>query len=220
MILKPKVSWKKLAKGNTGCSSNEIFFTFLKECYILIVMRKVLFCIIPLILISLASCQMESNDSSSSYTVITAPKNIKVRAFRFAELYRDSDTEYELGGQMPVRAAIKIDCSGLVIMCYKYALVDTKYQLLEDDMAAAYIYEHASVPTKTPEQGDLIFMGSENPKPEEAEVSHIAFFDRQEDGEIYFIDSTKNDSVNGVTERHYPVDSKKFKAFGIMKIKY
>jgi len=187
-----------------------------KECYIQIIMRKSLLCIIPVLLLSLISCQMESKDSSHSYTVITAPKEIKVRAFRFAELYRDSDTEYEWGGQSPVRAAIKIDCSGLVIMCYKYALVDTKYLLMENDMTAAYIYEHASEPTTEPERGDLIFMGESGSD----KVTHIAIFDREEDGEIYFIDSTDNGTVNGVTERHYPTDNKKFKAFGMMKIKY
>lgn len=159
---------------------------------------------------------MDSNDTSRSYTIITAPKDIRVRAFRFAELYRDSDTEYEWGGQTPVRAAIKIDCSGLVVMCYKYALVDTKYLLIENDMSSNYIYEHASELIVSPEQGDLIFMGEENSD----KVTHIAIFDREENGEIYFIDSTDNGTVNGVTERHYPTDSKKFKAFGIMKIKY
>ena len=163
---------------------------------------------------------MDSNDTAHSYTIITAPKDIRGRAFRFAELYRDSDTEYEWGGQTPVRAAIKIDCSGLVVMCYKYALVDTKYLLIENDMSSAYIYEHASEPTTSPERGDLIFMGSEEPEDGEPKISHIAIFDREENGEIYFIDSTDNGTVNGVTERHYPTDSKKFKAFGIMKIKY
>lgn len=179
-------------------------------------MKKALVFIIPIFLLSIISCQMDSNDTSRSYTIITAPKDIRGRAFRFAELYRDSDTEYEWGGQTPVRAAIKIDCSGLVVMCYKYALVDTKYLLIENDMSSAYIYEHASEPTTSPEQGDLIFMGEENSD----KVTHIAIFDREENGEIYFIDSTDNGTVNGVTERHYPTDSKKFKAFGIMKIKY
>ena len=179
-------------------------------------MRKVLVFIIPIFLLSIISCQMDSNDTSRSYTIITAPKDIRVRAFRFAELYRDSDTEYEWGGQTPVRAAIKIDCSGLVVMCYKYALVDTKYLLIENDMSSTYIYEHASELIASPEQGDLIFMGKENSD----KVTHIAIFDREENGEIYFIDSTDNGTVNGVTERHYPTDSKKFKAFGIMKIKY
>ena len=179
-------------------------------------MKKTILCIIPILLVSLISCQTESNDSSPAYTVIPSSKEIKLRAFHFAELYRDSDTEYELGGQSPVRAAIKIDCSGLVIMCYKYALVDTKYMLMENDMTAAYIYENASEPTTAPEQGDLIFMGKSGTD----KISHIAIYDREEAGEIFFIDSTDNGSVNGVTERHYPAANDKFKAFGVMKIKY
>ena len=58
-------------------------------------------------------------------------------------MYEQSDTEYHLGGQAPVRA-IQIDCSGLIIICYKYALVDTKYQLLVSDMTANYMYTNAS----------------------------------------------------------------------------
>ena len=52
------------------------------------------------------------------------------------------------------------------------------------------------------------------------EITHIAIFDREENGEIYFIDSTDNGTVSGVSERHYKKDNEKFKAFGVMKIKY
>lgn len=169
---------------------------------------------ISLLFLIFTSCQLVTKEPS--YTVINAPKDIKTRAFHFAELYRDSDTEYELGGQSPVRAAIKIDCSGLIIMCYKYALVDTKYQLIENDMTSAYMYKNAADITTTPEQGDLIFMGEIGTN----EITHIAIFDREENGEIYFIDSTDNGTVSGVSERHYKKDNEKFKAFGVMKIKY
>ena len=76
------------------------------------------------------------NNDSDDTTEIDCPAEIASRAFRFAELYKDSDTVYELGGQAPVRSAIAIDCSGLVVMCYKYAMVDTKYSLLVSDMTA------------------------------------------------------------------------------------
>ena len=51
-------------------------------------------------------------------------------------------------------------------------------------------------------------------------ITHIAIFDREENGEIYFIDSTDNGTVNGVTERHYEKNNEKFKKFGIMKLKF
>ena len=69
----------------------------------------------------LASCDNGSKDERS-YTEIDAPAEIAERAYSFAELYEQSDTEYHLGGQDPVRA-IQIDCSGLIIMCYKFRLL-------------------------------------------------------------------------------------------------
>lgn len=61
----------------------------------------------------------------------------------------------------------------------------------------------------------MIFMGEESSN----KITHIAIFDREENGEIYFIDSTENEEVNGVSERHYKKDSRKFKSFGVMKLK-
>lgn len=178
-------------------------------------MRKILLFICGALL--LASCKLPTDGAEDKeYTVVDCSKEIKTRAFRFAELYRDSDTEYVLGGQSPVRAAIQIDCSGLVIMCYKYAIVDTKYLLIESDMTANYIFKNASTITETPEQGDLIFMGELGTD----SVTHIAIYDREENGEIYFIDCTDNGEVNGVTERHYAKNNKKFKSFGVMKLKF
>lgn len=163
----------------------------------------------------LVSCQNFYNTKEKTYTITKASKEIKTRSFEFAKLYSESETEYEWGGQSPLRA-IKIDCSGLVVMCYKYALVDTKYSLIENDMTSSYMYEHAAYLTDNPEQGDLIFMG----KIGTDKITHIAIFDREENGEIYFIDSTDNGIINGVSERHYEKTSEKFKAFGIMKLKY
>ncbi len=155
------------------------------------------------------------NEDCDNYTIVLASKEIKNRAFEFANLYKDSETEYGYGAQDPLRS-IKIDCSGLVIMSYKYALVDTKYSLLLSDMSSSYIYENASEITKVPEHGDLIFMGEENSN----KITHIAIFDREENGNIYFMDSTENETVNGVSERMYEKNNPKFKAFGTMKLKF
>lgn len=87
-------------------------------------------------------------------------------------MYKDSETEYKFGGQDPLRT-IKIDCSGLVVMCYKYALVDTHYSLLFDDATAHDMYEKYSFQTDKPRQGDLIFMGESNSD----KITHIALFD-------------------------------------------
>ena len=78
-----------------------------------------------------------------------------------AELYENVDTYYKYGGQDPLRS-IGIDCSGLVLMSYKYAITDTKYGLMEADMSSAYMESHASKKTTSPMKGDLIFMGERN----------------------------------------------------------
>ena len=169
------------------------------------------------------SCN-NGTDDKTSFTEIDAPVEISERAYSFAELYEQSDTEYHLGGQDPVRA-IQIDCSGLIVMCYKYALVDTKYQLLLSDMSANYMYTNASSHIAKTElkKGNLIFMGEAASN----SVTHIALFEKIENGRIYFIDSTQKDTngdgindIDGVSYRHYPEDDSRFKAFGRMRVKY
>lgn len=153
------------------------------------------------------------------FIVIDTPAEIAERAFEFARLYAESNTLYGYGKQEPVRNVIQIDCSGLVVMCYKYALVDTPYQLPVPDMTANYMYENASTLISIHElrKGDLLFMGESD----SSEVTHIALFEKEEDGKIYFIDSTQKDTdndgvfeINGVTQRHYEADDSRFKAFG------
>ena len=74
--------------------------------------RRFLIAFLTLLLIS---CNNGTEDKTA-FTEIDAPDEISERAYIFAELYEQSDTEYHLGGQDPVRA-IQIDCSGLIVMC-------------------------------------------------------------------------------------------------------
>ena len=119
-----------------------------------------------------------------------------------------------------MRSVPMIDCSGLVVMCYKYALVDTQYSLLLDDMSAAYMYENASrlIPLEQARKGDLVFMG----EPGSSNISHIALFDEKKDGMIFFIDSTEKEEegINGVSRRSYPENDERVKAFGVMLLQY
>lgn len=191
---------------------------------------KIRILVIAVFSIFLFSCN-NGTDDKTSFREIDAPDEISERAYSFAELYEQSDTEYHLGGQDPVRA-IQIDCSGLIIMCYKYALVDTKYQLLVSDMSANYMYTNASthIDKADLKKGNLIFMGpthEDDKDADENEISHIALFEKTENGRIYFIDSTKKDTdgdgvvdIDGVTYRNYPQNDKHFKAFGRMRVKY
>lgn len=80
-----------------------------------------------IICILLTSCINFSNTnkpdtSNKKYIEINCPAEIAARAYEFAKLYDATETEYELGGQDPLRA-VKVDCSGLIIMCYKFTTV-------------------------------------------------------------------------------------------------
>lgn len=165
-------------------------------------------------------CSCRQIDGVSIMQTIPAPEAVKSRAFEFAVLYEQSDTKYEWGGQDALRA-IKLDCSGLVVMCYKYALVDTAYTLLFDDSTANDMCQKYSIPTQTPEKGDLIFMGEIGTDA----VTHIALFEKDENGKVCFIDATEKDSngdgvidIDGVTRRCYPTDDERIKSYGVMKI--
>ena len=173
-------------------------------------------------LFSVAACSNMFHEHK--HTIINAPAEIAERAYRFAELYAQSETAYAFGGQDALRA-IQIDCSGLVIMCYKYALVDTKHSLLLPDMTADYMYRNAATMIDKSElkKGNVIFMG----EAESQKITHIALFDRTENGNIYFIDSTQKDTngdgindIDGVTHRFYAENDARFKGFGMMRIRY
>lgn len=153
---------------------------------------------------------------TSSFTTIDCPTEIISRAFKFAELYEKEDTVYEWGGEDPLRNTIGIDCSGLVIMCYKYAMVDTEYKLLNEDMTAQNIHDYASTKKSvgTVQKGDLVFIGPEGSK----EITHIGFFQKYEDNIVYILDSSSDS--NGVHYNTYSVDSKKIKGYGRMRVKY
>lgn len=170
--------------------------------------------------LSFVSCEFildtEFPSSYLNYTIIDAPSEVAQRAYKFAQLYEQEDTVYEWGGQEPLRNAIGIDCSGLVVMCYKYAMVDTVYELISSDMTAQNIHDRASrkITVSNARKGDLIFIGTENSN----SVTHIGIFEKYENNKVYFIDSSEG--KNGVHYSEYPVDSKKIKGYGVMKVKY
>ena len=116
---------------------------------------------------------------------VDCPEDIAARAYGFAVQYKNSDTEYAWGGQDPLRT-IRIDCSGLVVRCYQYAVAGTEYDLLFADETSAGMKQY-STETENPRAGDLIFMGDENSDT----INHIAIYARRENGRIYFIDSTQ-----------------------------
>ena len=149
--------------------------------------------------------------------VINCPAEIAAKAFKYAQQYEKADTVYKMGGQDSLRA-IAVDCSGLVVMCYRYALEGSEYSLLLSDMSSSYMCNNASTHIDYTQlrQGDLIFMGD---KGESKNVNHVAIFDCIKDGRIYFIDATDKSGLNGVGRRSYPKNDSHFKYFGVMKLK-
>ena len=138
-----------------------------------------------------------SSENSDYKTPVSdkIPTSIKERVVYYATLYRDSDTEYKYGGQDPLRS-IKVDCSGLIIRCYQYALEGTEYELLRNDMSSSYIYESASNYVTEPEPGDLVFMGDAN----SSKINHVGIFVKKIGSEVYFILSQDAQKINNISQ--------------------
>ena len=160
----------------------------------------------------ISSCQKEN------FEIVKCPPEISERAFYFAKKYVESNTEYLWGGQdLLNKDTIKIDCSGLIVNCYKYAIVGTEYALLFDDINVLGLYNQSYFHA-TPMRGDLIFF-SEN---ENSNPTHIGIVDTIKNEYVYFIDSTQKDDIgiNGVSVRKYKVDEEDvFFYFGSLKLK-
>ena len=151
-----------------------------------------------------------------SYVEELCPTDIKNLVVEYANKYKEADTEYEYGGQDPLKA-IKIDCSGLVIRCYSYALEGTDYKLIQPDMNTSYLYQTATNPITEAslEPGDLVFMGDADSD----EVNHVGIYTRKFFNKIYFIDSTSITNPTGVSERNYDKNNAKIKGYGQMRLK-
>lgn len=150
------------------------------------------------------SCPLEDS------RLIECPEIIARNALEYAYLYSYEDTEYEWGGRDPLRS-IKVDCSGLILKCYEYAISDTEYSLPFQNATVSTFLEYWSVKTDAPKPGDLIFMGDNKNNP-----THISLFAKNDGINIYFIDATlkPDDNINGVSERFYIIDDYRFISFG------
>jgi hypothetical protein len=167
-----------------------------------------------LIILILNSCKPSISDIPE--VLIQCPSWIADNALKYASEYSNADTQYEWGGQDKLRS-IKIDCSGLVVNCYGYALTDTKYTLPFNDASVIDLYKQWSVNTVYPRPGDMIFMGDDKNNP-----THISLLVKKENGYIYFVDSTlkSEDNIDGVSERFYKEEDDRFLSFGILLLKY
>lgn len=204
-------------------------------------LRKIILCLI--ILFSFTSCELieffeyidyiytttgSSSSSSPSYEPNDTPKPtvtpdsdsidyIRSKALEYAKWYCQEDTKYVYGGQDPIPRVLRVDCSGMVINCYIYAVENTKYELpFKDengkiDTTAAKLHSTYSYHTDTPQPGDMIFMGEAN----SSKISHIGIFVKKSGSTIYFIDAT--DGI-GVSQRSYDKSNSKIKGYGQIKL--
>ena len=153
-----------------------------------------------------ASCEFFLETSSPinylNYTIIDSPSEISQRAYKFAQLYEQEDTFYHWGGQEPLRSAIGIDCSGLVVMCYKYAMVDTGYKLIQEDMTAQNIHDYASrkINYTSARKGDLVFFDTDGGN--NGVVGHVGIY--LGDGEFIHSSSSKGKVIiSNITSGYY-----------------
>jgi hypothetical protein len=163
-------------------------------------------------LISMLTISCHPLGDNDTFVLIECPGTIAKKALSYAIEYSHKDTQYEYGGQDYLRA-IKIDCSGLVVNCYMYAIVNTEYFLPFTDAAVIDFYKKWTVKTNIPRPGDLIFMGDNENMP-----THISICVKINDNNIYFIDSTfkPEEGIDGVSERFYRKDDPRFLSFGVL----
>ena len=187
-------------------------------------MRKILF--ILLLSFLFVSCEflplvddILSIIEEENYYDETLDKNsldgIRQNALWYAKEYCKYDTVYSMSGQdvIPPRA-LRVDCSGMVINCYKYAISNTDYKLPFTDASAYSLFSQYTTPTNAPQPGDLIFLTYTGGK-----VGHVGIFVKEQGGKVYFIDSSEADSSKAVQQRNYLKTDSKIVGYGVMKFR-
>lgn len=135
---------------------------------------------------------------------VLAPESIRLKAYKSALYYCENNIPYEWGGNYYIEPSrsIGVDCSGLIINNYIYAIKGSQYKLSFNDVTASQIYNNYSSSIDTPVRGDLIFW-----RDGDGNIYHIALLDRREGDYYYFIDSTSTNDINGVSYRKAKVSS-------------
>jgi len=164
-------------------------------------------------------CSCATNNPGILYSVLECPENIRERVAFYAQEYAQRDTWFEWGGRdyLEKEGKLEVDCSGLIVRVYQYAVKDTKYTLLFEDTNVSSLYTYFTIPIDTPTPGDLIFMGTIANNP----PTHMGIFVGEDNGNIYFIDSTlkEEDKIDGVTLRYYAKDDPKFLFFARLLVR-
>jgi hypothetical protein len=151
--------------------------------------------------------------------VVLCPESVARRVEDNARSYSAVATQYIWGAQdeFTAQETVKIDCSGLVVNCYRSAVRESGYELPFADASVEEFFERYSVPIRSPRTGDIVFMGSRYQKP-----THMAIFLYQDEEHIYFIDATflPEENVNGVSLRSYSKNDPRLRSFGRVLLKH
>ncbi|MDR1908587.1 MAG: C40 family peptidase [Spirochaetaceae bacterium] len=167
--------------------------------------------LIPLLSLSVLSCS--NLIIAGERGMVLCPEDVALRAENGARLYCAADTRYLWGGQDRLGAAgpLKIDCSGLVVNCFRTAAYEAGYELPFADASVGEFLERYSVPIRSPRPGDVVFMGAPRQSP-----THMGIFVGRDAHQIWFIDSTikPEEQIDGVSLRSYPEDDPRLLSFG------
>ena len=174
----------------------------------------------PLLLFFIISgifiCSCATNNNGILYSVVECPKSIREKVVYYAQEYVKRDTYFSMGGRdlLEQEGDLALDCSGIIVRAYQYAVKDSMYDLLFEDTNVSSFYYYFTNKIDMPEPGDLIFMGYNYP-------THMSIFFDMDDEYIYFIDATlkEDDGFDGVNLRFYKKDDNRFLTFGRLLVK-
>ena len=163
-------------------------------------------------------CSCTTNNTGVLYSVLECPIEIRERVVFYAQEYVKREALFEWGGRdyLEKEGMLEIDCSGLIVRVFQYAVKDTKYSLLFEDTNVSSFYHYFTIPVVLPTPGDLIFMSGNSPYP-----NHMGIFIGMDNENIYFIDSTfiEEQGVDGASLRYYPKDDTRFLFFARLLVR-
>jgi cell wall-associated NlpC family hydrolase len=149
---------------------------------------------------------------------VECPVEIREKVVFYAQEYAKRDTYFEWGGRdlLEKEGILEVDCSGIIVRAYQYAVKDTKYSLLFNDTNVSSFYEYFTIPVDIPMSGDIIFMGTNTIYP-----THMSIFIGMDNENIYFIDSTykEDEGIDGVSLRFYEKDDSRFLQFARLLVR-
>lgn len=171
---------------------------------------KYTFLVMIVVLLSACNIVFVSDDDIDIAEIeqVTVLDEIRLKAYYAAEFYLAGGMKYELGGDdeiyVPPYSTRGIDCSGLAINVYKFAVEGSNYSMPFTDATADTIYHNYSIDIDTPQKGDLIFWTDDSDH-----AYHIAVFEKIESSRYYFIESNilTEYTVDGVGKRSMSVDT-------------